>query len=98
MELLAYGSVVSWLLLSFAVGRWAGKRGRSAPGWMVLSLVFTPMVGAAFLAVLPDESWAGQDRRVMPQTHLRCPDCRELVRRDACKCRHCGAALVPGGN
>ena len=30
-----------------------------------------------------------------PDTHVRCPDCRELVRMDASKCRHCGTALVP---
>ena len=28
-------------------------------------------------------------------THVRCPDCRELVRMDAKKCKHCGAALIP---
>jgi hypothetical protein len=30
-----------------------------------------------------------------PDTHVRCPDCRELVRYDASKCKHCGAKLVP---
>lgn len=30
-----------------------------------------------------------------PDTHVRCPDCRELVRKDARKCKHCGAALSP---
>lgn len=30
-----------------------------------------------------------------PETHVRCPDCRELVRKDARKCRHCGTGLVP---
>lgn len=30
-----------------------------------------------------------------PETHVRCPDCRELVRRDARRCKHCGITLVP---
>lgn len=30
-----------------------------------------------------------------PDTHVRCPDCKELVRRDASKCKHCGTRLVP---
>lgn len=30
-----------------------------------------------------------------PKTHVNCPDCRELVRKDARKCKHCGTALVP---
>lgn len=30
-----------------------------------------------------------------PSTHVRCPDCRELVRKDANRCKHCGCTLVP---
>jgi TM2 domain-containing membrane protein YozV len=30
-----------------------------------------------------------------PETHVKCPDCRELVRRDARRCKHCGCALTP---
>lgn len=29
----------------------------------------------------------------VPEVH--CPDCRELVRADARKCKHCGTALTP---
>jgi hypothetical protein len=30
-----------------------------------------------------------------PDTHVRCPDCRELVRKEATKCKHCGCTLIP---
>lgn len=30
-----------------------------------------------------------------PETHVKCPDCRELVLKDARKCKHCGCALLP---
>ena len=30
-----------------------------------------------------------------PETHVKCPDCRELVFKDANKCRFCGCKLVP---
>jgi hypothetical protein len=30
-----------------------------------------------------------------PETHVKCPDCRELVLKDARKCRYCGCTLVP---
>ena len=33
--------------------------------------------------------------RATPDTHVKCPDCRELVIKDARKCKHCGTALVP---
>lgn len=32
---------------------------------------------------------------ITPQTHVKCPDCRELVLHDARKCKHCGCALTP---
>lgn len=30
-----------------------------------------------------------------PRTHVRCPDCQELVLKEARKCKHCGTALTP---
>ena len=30
-----------------------------------------------------------------PRTHVRCPDCKELVLREANVCNHCGCKLVP---
>ncbi len=30
-----------------------------------------------------------------PYTHVKCPDCRELVLHDARKCKHCGCGLIP---
>lgn len=30
-----------------------------------------------------------------PQTHVKCPDCAELVLRDARVCKHCGCKLRP---
>ena len=30
-----------------------------------------------------------------PETHVMCPDCRELVLKDARVCKHCGCKLVP---
>lgn len=35
------------------------------------------------------------DPEPTPETHVRCPDCRELVRADARRCKHCGTSLVP---
>lgn len=30
-----------------------------------------------------------------PDTHVRCPDCRELVLKEARVCKHCGCKLMP---
>lgn len=39
-------------------------------------------------------SRAGEERPT-PQTHVRCPDCKELVRKDANVCKHCRCRLTP---
>jgi hypothetical protein len=33
--------------------------------------------------------------RPTPDTHVHCPDCRELVRKDARVCKHCHCSLTP---
>lgn len=33
--------------------------------------------------------------RPTPRTHVKCPDCAELVRKEAKVCKHCGCKLVP---
>ena len=30
-----------------------------------------------------------------PSTHVKCPDCAELVKREARVCKHCGCKLIP---
>ena len=30
-----------------------------------------------------------------PWTHLKCPDCKELVHKEATVCKHCGCKLIP---
>jgi hypothetical protein len=32
-----------------------------------------------------------------PNTHVKCPECKKLVRNDATQCRHCGCKLKPLG-
>ncbi len=80
-----------WLLFSALVGYSAGQRGRSGVGWFILSLIFSPIIGLLFVALLPNLAAKGPS----PKTHVRCPDCRELVLKEARKCKHCGCPLVP---
>lgn len=30
-----------------------------------------------------------------PATHVKCPDCAELIKREAKVCKHCGCRLIP---
>ena len=31
----------------------------------------------------------------LPHSHVKCPDCRDKIRKEATVCRHCGCTLIP---
>ena len=33
--------------------------------------------------------------RALTDTHVKCPDCREVILAEARKCKHCGTKLIP---
>lgn len=87
---------MEWLLvwggMAVAVGVVAAARNRSGFGWLVLSLMFSPVLAGLVLALL---GRGDADRQaVTADTHRHCPDCREVVRRDARKCKHCGSVIT----
>lgn len=55
-------------------------------------LVFTVPLHLIYSAVR-----ANSKREPVPsfRTHVRCPDCREPVPKDAKVCKHCGCKLIP---
>jgi hypothetical protein len=70
----------------------ASSKGRSTVGWFLLS-VFFGIFALIHVALLP--SLKKDPLAVTPETHVRCPECREFVFMDATKCKHCGIKLVP---
>lgn len=85
-----------WLMFSVVVGVIASSRGRTGFGWFLLSMIISPLLGILLVALLPRVTVPGDpDARPTPETHVRCPDCAEFVLKEARKCKHCGAQLVP---
>lgn len=84
--------VTQWLLLSIAVGIYAGNKGRSVAGFMTLSLLLSPLVGFAFAVIAENLSIPGQDMNY--DTHKKCPFCAEVILKDAKKCKHCSTLLT----
>jgi hypothetical protein len=86
-----------WFVLAIAVALLANKRGRSAFGWFVIALLFSPLVGFVFLLVLDDLSASTGSSAGVPSgaTHVKCPACAEWVMPEATVCKHCGHALEP---
>jgi len=82
-----------WFFFAVICGVYASGKGRSGFGYFVLACIISPLLCFLLLAVMgsANEQPAGPT----PETHVKCPDCRELVLKDARKCKHCGCALVP---
>lgn len=85
--------VFFWLLFSIAVGVYAGNKGRSGFGFFVLSILVSPIIG--FIFAIAVDNLKDKRARPSPDTHVKCPDCRELVLKDAKRCKHCGVSLIP---
>lgn len=63
-------------------------------------LVVNLLLGWTLLGWLIALAWSAGSARDDPaaptaETHVKCPDCAELVRREAKICKHCGCRLVP---
>lgn len=93
MELIAV-----WFLCAIVTAIIASSKGRSGVGWFLVGCVIG-IFGIILVACMPSLKKPAGDYRVgaapSPETHVKCPDCRELVLRDARKCKHCGCALIP---
>ena len=89
--------VIGWLFFSIVAGVIAGSKGRSGFGYFLLSLVLTPLIGLLLAIGLPSLNPVATSAgpQPTPDTHVKCPDCRELVLKDARKCKHCGCSLIP---
>lgn len=93
MEYAAY-----WFIASIIVGIIASSKDRSGLGYFFISLFFSPLLIGILILVLPslkEQAIRISGEEASPKTHVRCPDCRELVRMDANVCKHCRTRLKP---
>lgn len=81
-----------WFGIAVLTGIAASSRGRSGFGWLLLGLLFSLL---ALIAVLVLPSKKQDPNAPTPDSHVRCPDCKELVLKEARVCKHCGCKLIP---
>jgi hypothetical protein len=84
---------IFWLIFAAVVGVIASSRGRSGFGWFLISVLISPLLGVLLVALLP--SLKPAPGAPTPETHVKCPDCAELVLKEARVCKHCGCRLTP---
>jgi zinc-ribbon domain len=79
-----------WPLLAILVGAYSHSKGYSWFAGFFISLVFSPLIGFIFFAVSQTNVDVLEKRRLEAGDMKRCPECAELVKAEAKKCRHCG--------
>lgn len=88
-----------WFIFAVILGVAAYGRGRSGIGWFFLAMIISPLLALILLVLLPNLKTEGLAQpgtaAPTPDTHVKCPDCAELVMREARVCKHCGCKLVP---
>lgn len=101
--------VLALLLGGFGVHKFYQGKWLWGVIYLALCFTFVPMVvgfveGIHYLSISDEQYITRVERhRVVdasqafptPETHVKCPDCRELVLKDARKCKHCHAPLIP---
>jgi ribosomal protein L44E len=73
--------VVVYLGLVLLVSWYGGTKNWAGTVFLV-SLIFSPFIGWVVAKILPDE------------IKMECPYCKERVKKEAIKCKHCGSDLV----
>ena len=73
----------------------ASSRQRSGFGYFILALLISPLLCGLLLLIIGKKSDPNAPTAPSPDTHIKCPDCRELIIKDARICKHCGCKLLP---
>ncbi|MFT2095809.1 zinc ribbon domain-containing protein [Acidiphilium multivorum] len=80
-----------WILLGCGTGAIAKSKGRSFFLWMIYG--FLIFIVALPHAILLKTDRKDLNRRAAVEGMVKCPECAEMVRAEARRCRYCGAAL-----
>lgn len=83
-----------WLVCAVVGASVTRSKGRGSVPGALLGLFLGP-VGLLIAVILPRNEGGLEAEAIETGDRRRCPQCAELVRREARKCRFCGAELDP---
>lgn len=94
MEGFIYLAVLA-ILYFLPAGLASSRKHPSYTGIMLLNLFLGWTIIGWIVALVWAGSGPGKAGMPTPDTHVKCPDCRELIIKEAKVCKHCGCRLVP---
>lgn len=82
--------IFAWIILSFVIGKFAENKGNNFWTWSILALILSPFI--AWLIILVKKE-TNQEVTTSNNEFKNCLYCAETIKRQANKCKHCGADL-----
>jgi hypothetical protein len=85
--------LIVWILNGIITAVIAQFKNHNGPLWFILGLFFPTI--ALIIIIFFKETITPENAKPNPNSHVKCPDCAEIIRREAKICKHCGCKLVP---
>lgn len=88
--------LIAWAFCGLVTGVITSNKGHPGTGWFLLGMLLGPF--GIILALMMPADRRQLDAQALASGEMRqCSMCAELVRREAVRCRYCGADLAPLG-
>lgn len=82
-----------WVVFSLLVGALSRSRGHSFIAGTLFALILSPLVAGLIVLIRKPNVATIEARTVHDGEFRKCPFCAELIRREAIRCKHCGADI-----
>lgn len=86
--------LIIWFLFGIAAAAVMSNKGRSGCGGFALGFLLGP-IGLIIALVLQKDHKTLENKAVSSGEMRKCPQCAELIRWEAKKCRFCGSEVPP---